>query len=189
MTLNKNGSSTYEKTDTPVKARKTNHVCIKEEIIAIIKTRQDKVIETLSKIDETLTGLDKKSNGLLVVITEVHSELSIFKAELTGKEIGIKEAESKRVTAENLEITRKRDRNWRFATFISIFITVIGLVFTAFKLFHGQEVIVEKVNNMGEPVIINSRGQTLALPPDVKLRFLYKDYADSLKQDSINRLK
>jgi hypothetical protein len=184
ITLNKDGSSTYEKEET-LKSKGEDHICIKEEIIAIIKTRQDKVIETLVKIDESLKGLDKKSDGLLIEITDVHSKLSIFKAEVTGKEAGLREAESKKLIADGLEATRKRDRNWRYATFISIFIAVVGLTFTAIKLFHGQEQIVQKVDNMGEPVILNNRGQTLSLPPDVKLRFLYKDYADSLRQDSI----
>lgn len=163
--------------------------------VALLGERQKGVLTTLDKIDEKLKDLNENHNVLLAEITRVGSDLVGFKSELTGekaqKEKDDKEKKDKErdtIIAEELRLTKIRDRNWKIGTFITIILMALGTAYGIIKLYAGQDKIVnnqnkivKKVDDFGTPVIVDKDGKTLD-SRSVELKMWPKDFGnDSIK--------
>jgi hypothetical protein len=214
MTSTKNGVTFEKEGDTPPK--NVPHKCIQVEKITemhellvgngdpekglvarvlVITNQQNTMIKTLDKIDGTLDGITKKNDGLLIEITDVHVKLLGFKAEVTGKEKGEKEAAERLLIAKNLKMkedeelrSKSRDNWYKVLTIIGLAVAIYFGVRKTNKIesvMKQADTLTNKVENMGVPVIVNPRGNTVALPDGFKLKFYPKDYLkDTIKNNS-----
>ena len=156
--------------------------------VALLGERQKGVSTTLDKIDDKLKDVNENHNVLLAEITRVGSDLVGLKSELTGEKAQKEKDDKEKRLAEELALTRKRDRNWKIATYITILLMALGTTYGIIKLYAGQDKIVnnqnkivKKVDDFGIPVIVDKDGKTLD-SRSVELKMWPKDFLnDSIK--------
>lgn len=124
-----------------------------------------------TKVVEDIAEIKKNVNEALASSGKAARAIELYKAEVNGVEIG----EGKRSVKSKL----------RFDTIISIIgtlVILIGLVITLHQLKKDNTMTDKKIDDLGVPVIVNPRGQTVPLPSDSKLKMYPKDFVnDTIK--------
>jgi hypothetical protein len=133
--------------------------------VALIGERQTAVLNTLKDVDNKIKEIYQTHDTILTQITSLQTK------------------EEAKVIAEKLEITKKRDRNWKIATISSIILTAIGifagLYFGIRRIEEGQTSIKNEVQDQTiQSLKKNNRGSMIIQLPSV-----YKP--DTIRIDSI----
>jgi len=128
--------------------------------VAIITERQSEVIRSLEKID-------RKTDGLLSEIADVHAKVISVKSEV------LEEIENKKKIADDLITAKARDWWYRVLTMIGILIAI----YFGFKNNHKADIIAEKQDDQSIPFVVGERGQILALPDSTRIIWYNNDSA------------
>mgnify|MGYP001607289665 FL=1 len=113
--------------------------------------------------------------------TSVISNLIEFQSKHAGEEKGRKEFEARIIIAKELKQTRKRDMWYRILTMIGLAIAIYFGVINSKK----NNSLGKRIEDLGSPVVTDSRGQMLNVPDGAGVRFWPKDFmGDTVKTDT-----
>ena len=129
--------------------------------VAVITDRQQGIIQTLEKIDNSLQEVKKNNDNLLVSISGLRGEVN-------GKE--------------KAETAMWQKSFW----IIMAVIGLSGIVLSAYLGFKNNaqsNMINTRVEDLGTPVITNKRGAIINLPEGAKIRMFKVN--DTIKKDTI----
>ena len=140
--------------------------------VALVEERQKGVLDTLKKMNEELKGMNENNNVLLGEITRVGAKVNGFE----------KQDERERIAADLAE--KKKQDGWQRV--IWIVMAVLGLAGIFLNNLHTTKNS-RKIDNLGMPVITNSRGMPTMLPNGDQLRMYPKDFTgDTTKMKKTN---
>ncbi len=164
ITHGKNGSITYRK------GKIQDHTCLKvrviEEMHDMLLNPKNGIVNQVMMISHTQKEfakiLDKVDKNVDFIIVDI--------AELKGEKEGERKLEEKLKIKETLELTRKRDFNYRLLTFIGLILAAIGLYIGYFKPTHESMVEIKtEVKTTNEAIIPpGTRGQGY-IPPAFRI--------------------
>jgi hypothetical protein len=140
--------------------------------VAIISERQGGVLKKLDKISTDISSyhaevLEAKN----VALTAQHA-IEAFKTETAAFDEGIKEKEDRDQLAADLA-EKKRQDNWQRVFWIVT--ALLGLTGIFLNNLHTTKNS-HKIDNLGTPVITNSRGMPTVLPNGDQLKMYPKDF-------------
>jgi hypothetical protein len=127
--------------------------------------------ERLDSIEKQTT----KTNGRV-------DKLEEWRDKHCGEETGVEKQTKKGGIAKNLEITISRDNWYKILTIIALAIAIYLGVRNSNKsdtAIANTKTTIDKVDNLGVPVVINPRGETTPLPDGYKLKMFKTN--DSVK--------
>jgi hypothetical protein len=152
--------------------------------VAIIGERQTEVLKKLGEVHESLTEYHKETEEAKGVAVTTQHALEDYKLEInTADQTREKERQERRSRLlKNIEV-------------IGVVIAALGLIVTAyFSAFGSQQskqnaveiqTTKEKIEDLGTPVITNSRGELVELPKGDSIKYFgvkgYKDFKDTTK--------
>jgi hypothetical protein len=132
--------------------------------------------------------MEEKINNLAGAVashTKVIATFLEFQATHNGSVQGKKELEELERIKVELQDTQRRDKIQKRFLYIMASLSLVTLIILAYNSFAGgkkqdkimvnQEQIKEKQNNLGIPVVTNSRGQLLMLPDSTKILYFGND--------------
>lgn len=182
----------------------TNHKCLKASTIK----RQGELIERIGKVTlgngtpedgllfkfrtfledhnkmvENINDLKVKVEQSLTDSATTRHAFELYKTHEEGAEEGEKEIKERAVIAKNLKETQLRDR-WQKVIWVTMGIIAIASIWVNIWLNNKNSNVVEtKVDNLGEPVVVNPRGEIVNLPSEYSLKMWPNDF-DKGTQDT-----
>ena len=148
--------------------------------VALIGERQGAMVDKLTDIHKSLAdyhtetkeakkeALDAREKAMTV-----HSALMQYQASIAGEEKGADKASTKgQVNFNNL------------ISIIGTILVIIGLIITVITTRRADEVLQDKINDLGTPVIVNPRGVPQQLPVGDSLKFFRDGEFKSTIRDS-----
>jgi hypothetical protein len=129
--------------------------------VALISERQKGVLKTLEGVHDELKGVNENHNVLLGEITRVGLQLN-----------EVEKRDERQKIAEDLAEKKKQD-GWQRV--IWIVMALIGLTGIFLNNIHTSRNS-KKIDNLGTPVITNSRGMPTALPNGDQLKMYPRDF-------------
>lgn len=173
------------------------HQCLKENELGKISSILDKVSKEVYGngevgLSKSVPRMEEKINNLTSSVaahTVVVTKLLEFQTIQFGEGKAKKEIEDRQLIASELKVREKRDRLQRIFWFVMALIGIIGIcvsVFLGVKGINQNEINAKKIENLGEPVITNKRGEQIPLPTGTQIRMYPKDFKgpvpDSVKK-------
>jgi hypothetical protein len=143
--------------------------------VALINERQHNVLESIKGLTVSVDDFHKKYDETREAAQTAQHAIDQYK-----EEVKLLEESREKTKAE------KRAELLKFIEVISIIIAAIGLIITSWFSFHGsQEVMAnsKKIDDLGTPVIVNSRGLT-TLPQGDTLKFFRDGKFKNTMRDS-----
>lgn len=143
------------------------HVCSQKEQIA-------QLINNTNKLSVIITGNGNPEEGYVFKVAEMGREIKDINEKLTGITGIVKELHEE-------SIGKKAVEKKKIITFenglkvLGVIIACGMLVLGYINLTKQNKTVGDKVDNMGVPVVTNSRGQMLMLPDSAKIKFLFND--------------
>lgn len=140
--------------------------------VALINERQKGVLQAVNEVNEQLKGVNENHNVLLGEITRV------------GAKVDNSEKQEERDQIAKDLIEKKKQDAWQ--RWVWIFMGVLTLAGLLLNIIHSSKN-GRKLDNLGTPVIINSRGMPTVLPNGDQLRMYPKDFTgDTTKVKKTN---
>ncbi len=140
--------------------------------VALINERQQGVLKTIEGVHEELKGINENHNVLLAEITRVGVQVN-----------EVEKRDERDKIAADLEEKKKQD-GWQRV--IWVVMALIGLTGIFLNNLHTTKNS-RKIDNLGMPVITNSRGMPTVLPNGDQLRMYPKDFTgDTTKMKKTN---
>lgn len=173
------------------------HQCLKENELGKMSTILDKISSEVYGNGEvglikSVPRMEEKINNLtnsVAAHTSIVTKLLEFQTTQFGEDKAKKEMEARQFIASELIARERRDRLQRIFWFIMAFVGIIGIcvsVFLGVKGINQNEINAKKIENLGEPVITNKRGEQIPLPTGTQIRIYPKDFkgpvSDSVKK-------
>jgi len=153
------------------------HVCTQEEQIR--------------KLSEILVGNGHPEDGYVYKVIEVCKEVKDINNKLTGITGIVKELHEESIGKKAIGKTDQEKKIEKRAELLKIvqtcmlIIVIIGLCITTYFGFRGnkkqdtiminQDVIKKRQDNLGVPVIVNKRGEVMAVPDSTKILYFNND--------------
>ena len=147
----------------------------------IYKDQINKILDSIPRLEEKINNINTSVSAHTVVI----SKFLEFQANHDGEIKGKKEEIEREKIATELKSTQRRDKIQKRFLLTMAVIAAIGLSLTAYFGFRGnkkqdsimvnQEVIKEKQDNLGVPVIVNKRGEIMTVPDSTKILYFNND--------------
>jgi hypothetical protein len=144
--------------------------------------------EQIRKISLLLIGNGHPQDGYVYKVIEMGNKVNDIDKKLTGISGTVamlydESIKKKEVLKSSDEL--RSERRERFRSILQLSATIImllGLLATAYFGYKNFTNIEEKIDNMGVPVVINSRGETVNLPDGYELKRFPNDYLnDTIK--------
>jgi hypothetical protein len=146
--------------------------------VAIIAERQENIFLKLSDIHVSLDNYHKETQEAKETALTVKSAFDKYESEAIGRKKGKDELS-----------TQGQVRLNNVITVISAIVMVATLIFSSLdnkeEGIKNKEQIVNKIDNFGTPVILNSRGQIDELPAGDSLKFFRDGEFNSTYKDTI----
>lgn len=130
-------------------------------------------VNRLTTIEEKLDNYHGQIEEYRTASMKANSAFEQYKASMQGEIRG----ESKASTKAQVSLT-----NW--INVIGMLVLLIGLIYTILSGQRDKEVLKQKIDDLGTPVIINSRGLPARLPPGDSLKFFRDGEFKSTIKDS-----
>lgn len=157
------------------------HCCTQEEQISKLNllllgngNPQDGYIFKVMQMTKKVEDIETHLTGISGMVKDLHEE-SIGKKAIDKKEKNDFDINN---IAQNLQLQKKGD-NWYKI------LTILGLAVAIYFGFHNgkkSDATNKKIENLGEPVVVNFRGQMVGLPNGYSLKMFPKDF---VKKDTI----
>jgi hypothetical protein len=128
--------------------------------VALINERQQGVLKTIEGVHEELKGINENHNVLLSEITRVGLQVNEVE----------KRDERAQIAADLAE--KKKQDGWQRV--IWIVMALIGLTGIFLNNLHTSRNS-KKIDDLGTPVIVNSKGMQTVLPNNDQVKFIKKD--------------
>jgi hypothetical protein len=140
--------------------------------------------EQIEKMNLLLLGNGNPEDGYIFKVIKISSDIEHINNKLTWINAIVKELHDESVGNKSVrsEARRKFESVLKTASFI---IAALALCITAYFGYINSkknDKTIQKVENLGEPLVVNSRGQMVPLPDGFKLKMWPKDY---IKKDSV----
>jgi hypothetical protein len=208
LTKNKNGSTSYETSEGGGQDKTVYiHKCSKEDVL----DRMSRILVGNGHPEEGMAfqfkEFMKDHVRVLNDITEIKNKVTeaidssgkairaieTYKTETESFANGVKEKEEREAIAEALAARVKRDRWQRIFWIITAIIGVSGIwISVLFGVRNGNKAATrEQVDNLGTPVITNSRGIIINLPEGDSIKYFREGQFvnfDTIKKDTTGRI-
>jgi hypothetical protein len=156
------------------------HVCEQKDQIA-------QLIKNTDKLSIIITGNGNPKDGYMYKVDEIGRDVKGINEKLTGISGIVKELHEESIIKNGVvKTTREKRGEWvKTAMFVVGALSLGFLAYNSFKGNEKQDTAIQKIENLGEPVVISPRGDAVPLPSGYKLKmFGKKDY---LNQDTIKK--
>ena len=156
------------------------HNCIQEKQIGEITAILGRISKEVygngdAGLIKTIPRLEEKINNLVGSVsshTKIISNFIEFQATHNGEEKGKKDNEARALVAQELQQTQRRDMWYRILTILGLAVAIYFGVVNSYK----NSDLNKRILDMGTPVVTNSRGETVPLPADAKVKYWPKDF-------------
>ena len=143
--------------------------------VAIIGERQGTILKTLENIDGSLKSLDKKYDNTILVAKQAKDAVDKFKVEEIAFDEGQEQQKNELKEAEASRELKKKERFVKWMQILALVIS-IGVLYLGYKnLMHKNDQIETKVNGQGIPLVLDKRGNLLALPDSSQIKWFSND--------------
>ena len=160
------------------------HVCSQKEQI-------ERLIKNTDKLSNILIGNGNPKEGYVYKVIEMGNKIKEIKDHLTGISGIVKDLHEEVIGRNKVDKTdaeKRAEKRAEYAKWFQIgmfIIATIALLYTAYNTHENIQVSktnMTKIDNLGDPVITNPRGETVGLPDGYKLRMYPKDFLkDTIK--------
>lgn len=143
--------------------------------LALLNKGQGDLLEKLNGIGGSISELTGKYNESIKLANTAKNAIAEYKKEVGGIEKGKETAHKE----EDRIKTHKRENLRTGVTLTMAIIAAIGLGLTAYFGFRNSQkadTTIRKVDDLGTPVVTNSRGQTVPLPDGYTLKMFPNDF-------------
>jgi hypothetical protein len=146
------------------------HICEQRDQIATLIKNND-------KLSTILTGNGYPEDGYMYKVDEMGRDIKSVNEKLTGISGIVKELHEESIGKRLVVKTIKERRaEWiKVAMFIIGAASLVIVAWNSFKSSEKQDLTLKKVDDMGIPFVLNSRGEFIALPDSTLIRFLPPD--------------
>lgn len=124
------------------------------------------------------------SNALKDAETTRHA-FELYKTHEEGTIEGKKEKENRDIIARNIKATESRDKWQKVIWIIMGLIALAGIWINIWLNNKDNTVIKDKIDNLGDPVVTNPRGEFVPLPEGFTLKMWPNDFDNNKIQDTI----
>ena len=154
----------------------------------MITTKDEKILRLLIKeeiadvkhqcIQAGQLGKMAEKIDSLVIASAAHtgviSDMLLFQAKHDGEAKGMKEQEARELIARNLADIQNRNRWQKVVWVIMAIIGMVGIV-SGIVISNKTG---KKVDNLGVPVVIDKRGNTMQLPDSAQIKMFPRDFIE-----------
>lgn len=143
--------------------------------MVLLNKGQSDLLAKLGEVGSSMGDLTGKYEESIKLANTAKNAITEYKKEVNGIEKG----KEKVYKEEDRIKTHKRERLRTAVTLVMAFIAAVGLGLTAyfgFKNSQKADTTLQKVDDLGTPVVTNSRGQTVPLPDGYTLKMFPNDF-------------
>ena len=145
---------------------------IKPEKVAVIHhcTQEDRV----KRIELILVGNGHPEDGYVYKVIEMSKAIREINDHITGISGIVKELHEESIGKNAVKDTRKYNFE-KLLKILGVLLAAGMLVIGYYNLHKQSEMVKEKINNIGIPMVMDKRGNILALPDSAKIKYMFND--------------